>query len=119
MPVHRILIVDDNPDFRVAMRLQLETLGYEVLEAPERSAEIETALEESPDLLLLDYHMPYINGVRAANAALAQRPDLPVLFLAGDFELSMLKEMIPAPIHALPKPFGADDLQQNIASLLH
>ncbi len=119
MPAHRILIVDDNPDFRATMRRHLETWGYDVLEAQDVSAGIAMALEEAPDLLLLDYHMPYVNGIQTANNALAQRPDMPVLFLTGDFELSFLREMLPSSIHVVQKPFSAEDLQQNISRLLH
>lgn len=119
MPRHKILIVDDNRDFRGRMRHQLESWGYEVMEAENGSEGVQMARDESPDLLLLDYHMPYIRGVQIAKAALAQCSDLHVLFLTPDFELSFLKEMVPTDTHFMSKPFEMEDLQRNITHMLH
>jgi DNA-binding response OmpR family regulator len=119
MRAHKILIVDNNHDFRGRLRHHLETWGYEVMEAEEGAEEVKTALEESPDLLLLDYHMPYINGVQVAKVALAQRPDLQVLFITPEFERSFLAEMVPSDTHFMQKPFEMEDLQRNITHLLH
>ncbi len=117
MPAQKILVVDDNPDFRAMIRYQLETWGYEVMEAEEGLSGLKTALEQSPDLILLDYHMPEMNGIEVAKAALAQRPELSVLFITADFELGFLKEMDPKRTHVVQKPFDLDDLRRNIHHL--
>lgn len=119
MSRHKILIVDDNQDFRGRMRHQLESWGYEVIEAEDDSKSVQMALEESPDLLLLDYHMPYVKGIQLARSALAQRSELHILFLTPDFELPLLREMVPTDTHFMRKPFEMEDLQQNITRLLH
>lgn len=119
MPAQKILIVDDNSDFREMMRYQLELWGYEVLEANEGMAGLRSALDSSPDLVLLDYHMPDMNGVDVAKAVLAERPDLQLLFITADFELSFLRDMNAQRAHVVQKPFDIEDLQRNIMSLLH
>lgn len=119
MPTHKILIVDDNRDFRGRIRHQLETWGYEVMEAEDGSEGLKLAMDESPDLLLLDYHMPYNKGVQVARTALAKCPDMQVLFITPDFERSFLKEMVPADTHFMQKPYEMEDLQRNITYLLH
>ena len=53
----RILIVDDDPDFREAMATLLEAKGYEVETAPDGEAGLAKAREISPDLILLDVMM--------------------------------------------------------------
>jgi CheY-like chemotaxis protein len=118
MPAQKILVVDDNQDFRAMMRYQLEMWGYEVMEAEEGLSGLKTALEHSPDLILLDYHMPDMNGMEVAKAALAKRPDLSVLFITADFELGFLREMDPKRTHVVQKPFDLDDLQRNIHHLM-
>jgi CheY-like chemotaxis protein len=119
MAAPTILIVDENRDFRGNLRQQLETWGYHVLEAENGSEGVKTALEASPDLLLLDYHMPYSRGIQVANTALARCPGLHVLFIATDFEQSMLKEVVPTDTHFMQKPFDMEDLHRNITQLLH
>lgn len=74
----RVLVVDDSPTRRRALRSSLEKKGYIVREAGD-GAEALTKLEASrpedrPDLLVSDVHMPEVDGVE-----LAQR----VKFLAG------------------------------------
>jgi CheY-like chemotaxis protein len=119
MPSHKILIVDDNSDFRQMMRYQLEMWGFEVLEAEAGSPGLQIAMESSPDLILLDYHMPDMDGVQVAKAAQAARPDLPVLFLTADFEISFLRDLNAAHTSVVQKPFDIDDLRENINHLLH
>lgn len=58
----RILIVDDSPLVHQMYGTQLEEAGYEVLHAEDWMVAINTAFTEIPDLILLDIHMPKING---------------------------------------------------------
>ena len=53
----RILIVDDDPDFREAMATLLEAKGYKVETAPDGEAGLAKAREILPDLILLDVMM--------------------------------------------------------------
>jgi CheY-like chemotaxis protein len=53
----RILLVDDDPDLRLALRLPLESAGYSVSEAESTSAGKEAVKEVNPDLIILDVMM--------------------------------------------------------------
>ncbi|MDP6823450.1 MAG: response regulator [Dehalococcoidia bacterium] len=57
-----ILVVDDNPDVRLALTTLLEDEGYEVAEADDGDVGLEAARERKPDLILLDLMMPRMNG---------------------------------------------------------
>jgi CheY-like chemotaxis protein len=59
----RILIADDQPVGRELLRTVLEPCGYEILEAADGQAALETAAAALPDLILLDIHMPHRDGV--------------------------------------------------------
>lgn len=63
--VLKILIVDDNSDFREITRLSLSNSGYEVLEASSGREAIDAARKEQPDLILLDILMPGLDGYAA------------------------------------------------------
>lgn len=58
----KILIVDDDPDIRDVLKLTLSEENYEVLEAVDGEEALRAILTKSPDLVLLDYKIPKIDG---------------------------------------------------------
>ncbi len=62
LPVPLILVVDDNPDVRLALSTPLEDEGYEVAEASDGDLGLDAARERTPDLILLDLMMPRMDG---------------------------------------------------------
>lgn len=61
----RILIVDDQPDIRSMIRLRLELSGYAADEADNGQIGVTMALQGKYDLVLLDMHMPVMDGYEA------------------------------------------------------
>lgn len=61
----KVLYVEDNPENRRLVRLILESEGYEVVEAEDGSAAVESALAHAPDLILMDMHLPRVDGYEA------------------------------------------------------
>ena len=59
----KVLIVDDEPDIVVYLRLLLENNGYEVVSASDGQEGLELARNENPDLVCLDIMMPKKTGV--------------------------------------------------------
>lgn len=57
-----ILVVDDNPDVRLALTTLLKDEGYEVTEASDGDLGIDAARARKPDLILLDLMMPRMDG---------------------------------------------------------
>jgi CheY-like chemotaxis protein len=63
MSIAKIMIVDDNKDFRTIIRMFLEREGYEVVESEDGEQCLEKLQSgEKPDLMLLDIMMPGIDG---------------------------------------------------------
>jgi len=58
----KILVADDKASSRELIRTLLEHAGYEVCEAADGMEALEKAREENPDLILLDIHMPRLDG---------------------------------------------------------
>jgi DNA-binding NarL/FixJ family response regulator len=76
-----VLIADDHPPTRAGVRMALEAGGFEVCaEAGDALGAIEAALRESPDVCLLDIHMPG-DGIHAAEAISHELPDTAVVML--------------------------------------
>jgi DNA-binding NarL/FixJ family response regulator len=77
----RVLIVDDDAPFRRLLRVALAMADLEVIgEAADGAAALEAAQRLAPDLVLMDYHMPVMNGLDAARL-LAQSPVPPAIVL--------------------------------------
>jgi diguanylate cyclase (GGDEF)-like protein len=58
----KILIIDDEPDIRDVLKITLECEGYDVIEAVDGVDGLEKVHKKSPDLVILDYKMPKMDG---------------------------------------------------------
>ena len=75
-----ILVVDDTIGIRTLMRTVLEHAGFCVCgEASNGIEAIEAALRLKPDLILIDYSMPLMNGAEASSILKHRQPDTPVI----------------------------------------
>ena len=87
MPLHdsRILIVDDNPSFRSAVRELLAARGYTVVgEAACGRSALEAATRLAPDGVLLDVHLGDECGVDVAQVLTGAQPSLDVVLVSAD-----------------------------------
>jgi CheY-like chemotaxis protein len=96
MPGSRIIIADDNDTNLVFMTFLLEALGHTALSASSGEAALELSCSERPDLVLLDLHMPGMDGFETLRAIRRQPAlqDLPViavtaLAMVGDRETAL------------------------------
>jgi len=76
----RILIADDNPLFRTALRHVLEAADpWEIIETRDGQEAVTTAVETRPDLIILDLAMPVKDGLAAAREISKLLPETPLL----------------------------------------
>jgi DNA-binding NarL/FixJ family response regulator len=76
----RILVADDNPHMRAAIRLILEQSGnWEVIEAASGEEVLDLAREQTFQLIILDLAMPGVDGISAARILTEKYPSLPIL----------------------------------------
>ena len=81
-----IAVLDDEPQMRKALRRLLSTHGFRV-EAYERGDDFLAALPSHPaDCLVLDLHMPEVNGFDVLAALQSQRLPMPVIIITGHDE---------------------------------
>jgi response regulator NasT len=79
----RVLIADDNPLDRQSLKVQVETLGYQVIgEAASGKQALDLAARLKPDLAILDVKMPDGDGLEAARG-ITERDRLPVIMLTA------------------------------------
>ena len=62
----KILLVEDEPAFRLALRMRLEANGYDIIEAEDGAIGLDAARHQNPDLIILDVMLPRMNGFKVA-----------------------------------------------------
>ena len=103
----RVLVADDDGDARALLVEALRTLGHTVVAdvGTGRDA-VDQARSLGPDAVLLDVHMPDVNGIDAATQIAAQLPSTAVVLFTGDQTISLSDEQIvgTSAISMLSKP---------------
>ena len=118
----RVLIVEDFEDLRKLVAIYLVARGYQVLEAANGRAAIQTAINENPDLILLDLWLPDINGMAVAGVLhkLPLTENIPILGWSADCRLNLQREALRRAgiVEYLEKPIKFKDLDAVIERFL-
>lgn len=117
----RILVVDDVPLNRKLLRTILSDFGHTIVEATDGPAAIEAAFTDLFDLILMDVHMPQLDGPSAARAirgGTGPNAGTPILALTADARPLQIAECEAAGMDGyLTKPISLADLLAAVASL--
>ncbi len=117
----RILLVDDEPALVALGQRQLERMGYRVraFTSPSDALAIIAADPADLDLLITDLTMPGMRGTDLARAALALRPDLPILLSTGYGGAVTPEEIQAAGVRdVLAKPMTRENLARAVRAAL-
>jgi CheY-like chemotaxis protein len=93
-PQPRVLMVEDHPDIADLYQLKLQLEGYRVAVASDGAAGLRLARSLMPDLILLDIHVPYLDGLQVL-AALREdeaTDSTPVVICSEDDDPLLMKE---------------------------
>jgi two-component system phosphate regulon response regulator PhoB len=110
MPTGTVLVVDDDEDIVDLLKDALHTQGYQVLTAIGGGA-LQVAREFHPDVILLDIHMPGMDGVEIS-MRLRKDPataGIPLIAMSALDRLRSVSAQLPVD-DRLPKPFALEDL---------
>jgi DNA-binding NarL/FixJ family response regulator len=94
----RVLLVEDNDTFRETLQLlfglrdEIEVVGA----APNGDAAPNLVAEHKPDVVLMDYRMPGLNGADATRAVLAADPNTAVVCLTASVSVQEVEEVLAA-----------------------
>ena len=117
----KILIADDKASSRELMRTLLEHSGYEMLEAADGQEALDVARASSPDLILLDIHMPVLDGYAAVRQMRLDEKlqKLPIVALTASAMHTDRDRVLQAGFTAyITKPVSLTVLRQELARLL-
>ena len=113
----RILVAEDERYILRMLSIKLEGMGHEVITAEDGGAALERAMEEIPDLILLDVMMPVMNGFEVLNRlkGTEQTKNIPVIFVtAMGSERDMAAGIEAGAADYVTKPFNFGELTASI-----
>ena len=114
----RLLVVEDDPDIALALRLLFSRAGYDVAHAGDGRTGLKEAYAEHPDLVVLDVGLPEMDGWQVLER-LRDVSDVPVLVLtAHGQETEKVRGLRGGADDYLTKPFANNELLARVEALL-
>lgn len=116
-----VLIVEDNEKNRKLARDVLQFKGYEVAEAVNAEDGIRLAKERMPALILMDFHLPGMNGIQALEQLRGDEAtrSIPVIAVTASAMSEDRKRIIAAGFDALQtKPIHVKEFMQTVEDVL-
>jgi DNA-binding response OmpR family regulator len=116
-----ILVADDEQDIRELVAYRLSRAGYTIIEARDGQEAFELAVDQSPDMAVLDVMMPRLNGFeltdRLRHTPATQR--LPILLMSASVqEVDISRGFAAGADGYLTKPFTPDQLLTRVRDVL-
>jgi CheY-like chemotaxis protein len=116
----RVLLVEDEPDIMLIARAALKRSGLEVLTATDGAAALAAIANDRPDLVLLDWMMPELDGFETC-ARLKANPDtreIPVVFLTAKADAAARQKCLAlGALGCIAKPFDPLALGEEVRAL--
>jgi two-component system alkaline phosphatase synthesis response regulator PhoP len=116
-----VLVVDDEPAIRLVCRLNLQTAGFETIEAPDGETALELARSEQPDLILLDIMLPKSDGFTVAQELLAapETREIPIVFITARSDAKdQLRGYEAGGVALVTKPFDPVHLPETVRTTI-
>ena len=119
-PRNMVLLIDDETDFLEIMGEKIESWGYKVLKASDSEAAMKALADQRPDVIVLDYIMPDINGVELLRKIRGINKDVPVIMFTAKPDTEAIKESTELDITAfIPKLSPYVDTKSSLKSALN
>jgi len=121
MRKQKILIIDDEPDIRDVLKITLESEGFDVFEAKDGVEGLEKVHRSSPDLVILDYKMPKMDGHEVCQILKKDilLRHMPIIMLTGKGETQdKIKGINAGADDYLVKPFEPQELVARIKMIV-
>jgi YesN/AraC family two-component response regulator len=120
-PKRRILLVDDDEQFRKMLRKMLVRMGFEVIEARNGKEAIEIFQRDPADLVMTDIIMPEKEGLETIGALKRKHPGVKIVAMSGGGRGSatdyLKVAMMMGADRTIPKPFSNENLETLLANL--
>jgi two-component system, response regulator, stage 0 sporulation protein F len=105
----RVLVIDDDLDFREALVDLLGIMGWDAEGAASGEEGLNSVLERVPDVLLLDHRMPGLSGADVVERLRTEGIEVPIVFMTAAMEGRSLARQLGLALY-VPKPCSFDEL---------
>ncbi len=112
-----ILVVDDSPDIRMALKIFLNRKGWEVREAEHGRQALEMIRENKPGLMILDNRMPEMTGEEVCLELRSQGVSLPIILVTAAHEIEKLAQKVGLACY-IGKPFQFGELNRLVTQAM-
>ena len=117
----RLLIVDDDADMRLSLKLALEMAGYTAELAADGREALAIQQQRPADVLITDIFMPESDGFEVIDAVRRRFPQTRIVVISGGAKLAKREYLLDAALMdvdaILPKPFDVEALLQTLDSI--
>jgi DNA-binding response OmpR family regulator len=115
----KILVIEDEPNMVAGLRDNFEFEGYKVITAGDGVEGLQKALDESPDLVVLDVMMPRMSGLEVCKQLRAKRASIPIIMLtARGQEVDKVVGLEIGADDYVTKPFSIRELLARVKAIL-
>lgn len=121
--MRKILVVDDNGDFRSFIKTVLTKAGYIVIEASDGVSAGDIYIKEMPDLVIMDLFLPVMDGVHAIHFLKDKYSDIKIIAITaapsmGRTECLLKKAKEQGADIAIAKPINKEELLEKVNTLI-
>ncbi|MFH1429224.1 MAG: response regulator [Candidatus Margulisiibacteriota bacterium] len=116
-----ILVIDNEDQLRIMLAKIIQTMGYKVLQAEngEKAIQIYEKERGNIDLIILDMHMPGLDGHETYFRLRNLNPEVKVIVSTGYIEAEEIQELFAAGvIGTLEKPYGVNEISKKLQSII-
>ncbi|HEX6007101.1 MAG TPA: response regulator [Burkholderiales bacterium] len=120
-PGRRLLIVDDDADMRLSLKLALEMAGYDAVVAADGREALALQKQHPADILITDIFMPESDGFEVIDAVRRGFPQTRIVVVSGGARLAKREYLLDAALMdvdaILPKPFDVETLLKTLDTI--
>jgi CheY-like chemotaxis protein len=113
-----ILIVDDDPGVRQLLVNMTSALGHTPTVAVDGARGLVAVEQSQPDLVMVDFAMPGMNGAEFAKRLRDRHPRIPIVFVTGYADTGMIESVLDERALILRKPFRSSELRTILADAM-
>ena len=115
----RLLITDDDPAMRASLQMLFEDRGFQTRLAANGQEAVNIVQEDQIHLLLLDMHMPHMNGLEAVRKIQQLERRIPCILLSARLDEDLAREALQARVFSvLAKPFRLAQIIEMVRGAL-